>query len=45
MNARLALAACLLGLSFLGGCAGSPYDDDPLLEPPQLVEVEKEKKS
>lgn len=45
MSIRTGLAACLLGLSFLGGCAGSPYDDDPLLEPPQVVEVEKEKKS
>lgn len=45
MNARIVLAACLLGLSFLGGCAGNPFDDDPLLEPPQLLDAEKEKKS
>lgn len=45
MNARFGLAALLLSLAFLGGCAGNPYDDDPLLKPPQLVDVEEEKKS
>lgn len=38
--AGLVLATLLCGLS-LAGCAGNPYDNDPLLKPPQLIDPDK----
>lgn len=44
MKALIA-ALSLLWLAALAGCAGNPYDDDPLLEPPQLIDADKKNKS
>jgi len=39
------LSVVVLSTALLSACAGNPYDDDPLLKPPQLIDTEKEKKS
>ncbi len=32
-----------LSCTLIVGCAGTPYDNDPLLKPPQLIESDEEK--
>ncbi|MGB0865216.1 MAG: hypothetical protein ACPGSC_01830 [Granulosicoccaceae bacterium] len=39
----LVLALAFAAVSVIAGCAGNPYDDDPLLKPPQLIDAEKKK--
>ncbi len=45
MKHPLTTALLLLSCSFLASCGSNPYDDDPLLKPPQLIEKEQVKKA
>lgn len=42
---KVTLLVLSLGFGLLSGCASNVYDDDPLLKPPQVIAVDREKKS